>query len=186
MVVRSWESRSVNDEGAVVDRWSFKAQWGPSASASKLTLFVTRASHHHPRRSSDSPTSSSINRRLAQDVPFTSPQNERLARAQDAPVASIQDAAYPRIDAPCTERGAQRYARLIKRPPKPSTKADVSFVCSPHHLSAHPNPQEDPPRVDPSCVAVGAAFWSLGRKLWVDKSLRLERTRGHNQAEGKP
>ncbi|TKA65062.1 hypothetical protein B0A49_05998 [Cryomyces minteri] len=35
-------------------------------------------------------------------------------------------------------------------------------------------------------VAVGAAFWSLGRKLWVDKSLRLERTRGHNQAEGKP
>jgi hypothetical protein len=72
----------------------------------------------------------------------------------------------------------------------------IACDCSPHHLSATTCPQEDSPGVDPpryvsyvpksmlcakGCsgivvgVAVGAAFYSMGRKLLVDKTMRLNR-----------
>ncbi|TVY54194.1 hypothetical protein LCER1_G003690 [Lachnellula cervina] len=56
--------------------------------------------------------------------------------------------------------------------------------CSSHHQPAPTRSQENSPGVDPPWyanyrvvvgVAVGAAFYSLGRKLVVDKTMRLNR-----------
>ncbi|EEH35204.2 hypothetical protein PAAG_06251 [Paracoccidioides lutzii Pb01] len=50
-----------------------------------------------------------------------------------------------------------------------------SPTFSSHSIPAPPNPQEDPPRIVPSGVAVGAATYSLIKKLRTDKTLRLSR-----------
>ncbi|EEH23056.1 hypothetical protein PABG_05267 [Paracoccidioides brasiliensis Pb03] len=60
---------------------------------------------------------------------------------------------------------------LITPPPK----ITISNCDERHERETPPNPQEDPPRIVPSGVAIGAATYSLIKKLRTDKTLRLSR-----------
>ncbi|EGD93674.1 hypothetical protein TESG_01214 [Trichophyton tonsurans CBS 112818] len=46
-----------------------------------------------------------------------------------------------------------------------------------HHLPTSANTQEDSSGVDPSRVAICAAIYSSGKKLFEDKTLRLSRSK---------